>query len=77
MKGMMSMGDHLKWDTQCELQFIDRIGTGRYRTHAPDTNRVELLSGYLRDLHHRHEWGLLDRSTIYLHALWLNGDGPS
>jgi len=60
---------NLNWDMHCEINFINRLGTGYFRDRSQHTDRVSLLKGYIKGLRQRQEWGNLDKFELLTHAL--------
>ena len=61
------MSDQSRWETADEIKFISSLGG--HRDRPAYVNRVKLIDGYIRGLHYRQNWGLMDRSEVLTHAL--------
>ena len=59
--------DHTRWTTQCERKFISNLG--RHRDEAVCAKRIKLIIGYIRGLHYRQNWDVLNKSEVLTHAL--------
>jgi hypothetical protein len=60
----------MSWSTTNELNFIDKLGTGRFSKsdRVLSKTRIELLAGYIRGNEQRREWGTIDRRAVMSHA---------
>lgn len=61
----------IAYKTECEMEFIRRIGSYGPHAAAFRLSKAELLRGYIAGAKKRHDWGEIDREKIIEYATEL------
>ena len=56
------------WSTSAEIDFLNNMGTGKFRASQITVSKEVLLKGYLKGCKLRKVWGNIDKKVVVNHA---------
>lgn len=64
----MTIEGYSSWGTKSEVDFLNNMGTGKYRPERTSAPKDVLLKGYLKGAKKRRLWGAIDSKVVLDHA---------
>lgn len=59
------------WDTQDEMNFLDKLGVHVYKSETDEYCRLILLQKYIAAMKNRNKFGNIDKHKIQIYADYL------